>query len=280
MTIFNYAIVNGQLMPFDQAQISLFNKAYFSSFGVYESIKVDQGRPFYLEEHLRRLHTSAAMLDLELAVDIPTLVRWFEQLAQVDPQATWSLRMLVIGPADAGAAPIIGMQADPLPTYSAAFYETGASAVLYEGQRALPRCKSLNTLVNYLARRAATRAGAVEGLLHHHDHLTEGARSNLFVVQGGRILTPPENDVLSGITRDIILHVMQDTAHPVTETLVPIDLSLYEEVFISSTSMHVLPITQIDGQPIGNGQVGPITRLALARFNEHYQQVMAQAVQA
>lgn len=278
MTIFNYAIVNGQLMPFDQAQISLFNKAYFSSFGVYESVKVDQGRPFYLEEHLHRLHTSAAMLDLELAVDTPTMVRWFEQLAQIDPQATWSLRMLVIGPADAGTAPIIGMQADPLPTYPAVFYETGASAVLYEGQRALPRCKSLNTLVNYLARRAATRAGAVEGLLHHQGHLTEGARSNLFVVQGGRLLTPPESDVLSGITRDIILHVMQDTAYPVTETSIPIDLSLYEEVFISSTSMHVLPITHIDGQSIGSGQVGPITRLAMVRFNQHYQQVMAQAV--
>ncbi|NJN94709.1 MAG: hypothetical protein HC875_11755 [Anaerolineales bacterium] len=173
MTIFNYAIVNGQLMPLDQAQISLFNKAYFSSFGVYESIKVDQGRPFYLEEHLRRLHASAARLDLELTADTPILARWFERLAQVEPQATWSLKILVIGPADAGTAPIIGMQADPLPTYPAVFYETGASAVLYEGQRALPRCKSLNTLVNYLARRAATRAGAVEGLLHHHDHLTE-----------------------------------------------------------------------------------------------------------
>ncbi|MCK6623973.1 MAG: aminotransferase class IV [Anaerolineae bacterium] len=278
MTIFNYAIVNGQLMPLEQAQISLFNKAYFSSFGVYESIKVDQGRPFYLEEHLHRLHTSAAMLDLELAVDTLTLTRWFERLAQVEPQATWSLKVLVIGAAEAGTAPIIGMQADPLATYAPAFYETGATAVLYEGQRALPRCKSLNTLVNYLARRAATRAGAVEGLLHHQGHLTEGARSNLFVVQNGQLLTPPESDVLSGITRDIILHLMQKTPHPVIEAPLPIDLSLYEEVFISSTSMHVLPITQIDGRPIGSGQVGPITRLAMERFNQHYRQVMAQAV--
>ncbi|GAB4414385.1 MAG: branched-chain-amino-acid transaminase [Anaerolineae bacterium] len=278
MTIFDFAIVNGQLMPLEQAQISLFNKAYFSSFGVYESIKVDQGRPFYLEEHLHRLHKSAAMLDLELAVDTPTLARWFERLAQVEPQATWSLKILVIGTADAGTAPIIGMQADPLATYAPVFYETGAAAVLYEGQRALPRCKSLNTLVNYLARRAATRAGAVEGLLHHQGHLTEGARSNLFVVRDGQLLTPPESDVLSGITRDIILHLMQETAHPVIEAPLPIDLSLYEEVFISSTSMHVLPITQIDGRPIGSGQIGPITRLAMERFNQHYRQVMTQGV--
>jgi branched-subunit amino acid aminotransferase/4-amino-4-deoxychorismate lyase len=167
------------------------------------------------------------------------------------------------------------MQADLLPTYPATFYETGAKAVLYEGQRALPRCKSLNTLVNYLARRTATRAGAVEGLLHHQEHLTEGARSNLFAVRQGQLITPPESEVLSGITRDIILHVMHDTAYPVVEMPVLVDLSLYEEVFISSTSMHVMPITQIDGRLIGSGQVGPVTRLAMEHFNQHYQRVMA-----
>jgi branched-subunit amino acid aminotransferase/4-amino-4-deoxychorismate lyase len=274
--IFDHVVVNGECMSLDQAKISLFNKAYFSSFGVYENIKVDRGRPFYLEEHLRRLHKSAAMLDLEVGVDIPTLVCWFNLLCQVDPEATWSFKTLVIGPAEAGASPIIGMQADPLPTYPAAFYETGAAAILYEGQRALPRCKSLNTLMNYLARRAATRVGALEGLLHHHGHLTEGARSNLFVVRQGQLMTPPEAEVLSGITRDIVLQTMRDTPHPVIEAPISIDLSLYEEVFISSTSMHVMPITRIGNQLIGKGQVGPVTRLAMQRFDQHYRQVMGE----
>lgn len=274
--IFNHVVVNGELMPFEQAQISLFHKAYFSSFGVYESIKVDRGRPFYLEEHLYRLHASAAMLDFALGVDVSTLAAWFELLRQVDPQATWSLRILAIGPAEAGTKPIIGLQADPLPTYRDAFYVTGATAVLYEGQRALPHCKSLNTLVNYLARRAATRVGALEGLLHHHGHLTEGARSNLFAVRQGQLITPPEAEVLSGITRDIILQMMADSPHPVIEAPISVDLSLYEEVFISSTSMQVMPITQIDGQPVGDGQVGQVTRLAMERFSRHYQRVMGQ----
>jgi branched-subunit amino acid aminotransferase/4-amino-4-deoxychorismate lyase len=274
--IFDHVVVNGECMPLDQAHISLFNKAYFSSFGVYENIKVDRGRPFYLEEHLRRLHKSAAMLDLEVGVDVPTLMRWFELLRQIDPEATWSFKTLVIGPAEVGARSIIGMQADPLPTYPAAFYETGAAAILYEGQRALPRCKSLNTLMNYLARRAATRAGALEGLLHHHGHLTEGARSNLFVVRQGQLMTPPEGEVLSGITRDIVLQTMRATPHPVIEAPISIDLSLYEEVFISSTSMHVMPITHIDNQLIGHGRVGPITRMAMERFARHYRQFMGE----
>ncbi|MCL4297916.1 MAG: aminotransferase class IV [Anaerolineae bacterium] len=272
--IFDYAVVNGQLLPLEQAQISLFNKAYFSSFGVYESVKVDQGRPFYLEEHLRRLHKSAAMLELELGVDVPALAGWAALLCQLDPQATWNLRILALGPVEAGGQPIIGMQPEPLAAYPAAFYESGAGAVLYEGQRALPRCKSLNTLVNTLARRAATQVGALEGLLHHHGYLTEGSRSNLFVVRQGQLLTPPETDILSGITRDIIGQLMSDTDHPVVEARVPIDLSLYEEAFISSTSMHVMPITRIGSIPIGQGRVGPVTRLAMERFARHYRRVM------
>jgi branched-subunit amino acid aminotransferase/4-amino-4-deoxychorismate lyase len=161
-----------------------------------------------------------------------------------------------------------------LPTSAADFYQNGAAAVLYEGLRFMPACKSMNTLVNTLARRAATRAGALEGLLHHHGYLTEGGRSNIFAVRQGQLVTPPADEVLSGITRDVIIQVMQDTSYPVSETPLLADVSLYDELFISSTSMHVMPITRIDGRLIGAGRVGPITQVALARFNTHYRQVM------
>ncbi len=271
--IFNYAILNGELLPVDQAQISIFNPAVFASFGVYEAVKVDQGRPFYLEEHLYRLLKSAQMIDLVLEVDVATLVDWFNRLRQVEPQASWRLRIIVLGATEADS-PIIAMQPEVLPTYPARFYQEGATAVLYPGQRAIPLCKSLNTLVNFLARRAATRVGALEGLLHHDGYLTEGARSNLFVVRQGELITPPAGEVLSGITRDVILQVLAGTAYPVIEAPVSTDLSLYDEFFISSTSMHVMPITQIDGQLIGTGQVGPVTQVAMARFEAHYRRVI------
>jgi branched-subunit amino acid aminotransferase/4-amino-4-deoxychorismate lyase len=169
------------------------------------------------------------------------------------------------------------MQADVLPTYPDVCYREGGTAVLYAGQRALPTCKSLNTLVNHLARRAAHRAKTVEGLLHHGGHLTEGARSNLFAVRDGQLITPPAEEVLSGITRDIILQVMRETDYPVVEAPMPVDITLYGEFFISSTSMHVLPIVQIDGRPVGNGGVGPVTRLAMSRFEAYYRQVVCAA---
>jgi len=276
-TIFNFAIFNGELLPIDQAKISIFNQAFFSSFGVYETVKVDQGRPFFLEEHLHRLQNSAEQLDLELNVDRRTLAEWVGKLRAVDPQATWSLKIIVLGTTEPEDLPIIAMQPVPLPTYPAKMYRSGAAAILFEGQRVMPACKSLNTLVNYLARYRARQAGALEGLLHHNGYLTEGARSNLFAVQKGVILTPPTAEVLSGITRDVIFQVMARSPHPVIEAQLPTDLSLYEEVFISSTSMHVMPITTIDNRPVGNGRVGPITQIVMDRFNQFYAEYMRSA---
>jgi branched-subunit amino acid aminotransferase/4-amino-4-deoxychorismate lyase len=272
--IFDYIILNGDLIPLEQAHISLFNPAYFSSFGVYETVKIDQGRPFYLAEHLHRLHKSAQMIGLELGVTVETLEAWFNKLLNLDPHATWSLKILVLGAMEAAGNPIIALQPTPLPTYPDAFYERGASAVCYEGQRFKPMCKSLNTLVNTLARRAATQAGALEGLLHYDGYFTEGSRSNLFVVHKGQLLTAPATTVLSGITRDIILAVMAETDYPVVETEVIVDPQRYDEIFISSTSMHVMPITQIEGQPVGDGQVGSLTKVAMAQFKAHYQHLI------
>ncbi|MEM7344904.1 MAG: aminotransferase class IV [Chloroflexota bacterium] len=275
--IFDTVIVNGDLLSADQAHISIFNSAYFSSFGVYETVKVDQGRPFYLQEHFQRLFKSAAMIDLLLAVDSQTLTNWFNRLRAVDPQATWSLKMIALGALDSAEAPVVAMQALPLPSYPDSFYEQGASAVLFEGERLLPTCKSLNTLVNFMARRAAIQADVLEGLLHHNGYLTEGSRSNLFAVADGQLLTSPTSAVLSGITRDVILQAMQTTGSPVIEKPLAADPSLYEEFFVSSTSMHVMPITTIDGHPVGNGAVGPITKVAMAHFNDHYNTFMSQA---
>ncbi|MBI4446283.1 MAG: aminotransferase class IV [Acidobacteria bacterium] len=270
--IFKYVVVNGERLRAEEAQTSLFNAAFLASFGVYETVKIDRGRPFCLEEHLRRLLQSAQIIELELETDVATLACWFTQLLEVDPQATWTLRILALG-ADGGAPPLIAMQAMPLPTYSKTLYQEGASAVLYEGQRALPTCKSLNGLINYLARRAAVRAGALEGLLHHNGYLTEGSRSSLFAVHRGKLLTAVAAEVLAGVTRDIIVQIMRDSDHPVTEAPLPVALDLYDEIFISATSMHVMPITKVDDRLIGEGRVGPITKEVMARFEDQYKKI-------
>ena len=139
--IFDHVILNGNLLTIDQAQISVFNSAVFSSFGIYETVKVDQGHPFYLEEHLHRLEKSARMIDLELGVGVNELAGWFKTLIEVDPQATWTLKIIALGATSPDEGATVAMQPTPLPVYSNSLYKTGASAILYEGQRFLPSCQ-------------------------------------------------------------------------------------------------------------------------------------------
>ena len=267
---FDFTLINGALVPFEQAQISLTHPVFMSSFGVYESIQVDQGRPFHLNEHLRRLHHSARQINLPLP-PLPVLRQWGQTLIESIPAADYALQILVVGPATAGEEPLIIFYPKAIRTYPPQFFTEGAGAITYEGRRALPQCKSFNTLVNHLSRVEAEKAGAIEAILVHENRFYEGARSNLFVVEAGsgRLLTPPAEQTLSGITRDIVIDLMRATPTPVTETGISRETPL-AEMFITSTSMHVLPITRLNGAIVGRGEVGPITRQAIFLFAQYY----------
>jgi D-alanine transaminase len=137
----------------------------------------------------------------------------------------------------------------------------------------LPACKSLNTLVNYLARRTARQKGAWKACCTT-TAASPKARALTCLPCGRAAHHPPAEQVLYGITREVILQVMQEAGQPVSEAPLSTNLAEYEEIFISSTSMHVMPITTIDHQPVGNGLVGPITRRAMEKFNAYYQDYM------
>lgn len=265
---FQLGLVDGDIRRVEEITISLAHSVFLTSLGVYESIQVDQGRPFHLEDHLQRLCASAHLIDLHLP-PVPEMLGWGETLIQRLPQSTYALQILVVGPEEPAYKPIIAFIPKPIRTYPPDFYRLGASAISFEGQRALPQCKSFNTLVNHLARMAAGKAGAIEAILTHNNELFEGARSNLFAVVGGRLVTPSRIQTLSGITSDIVLQVMQNTPYPVSEGSIFLNSPL-SELFITSTSMHVLPVTHFNGKKIGDGKVGPVTRMVMSNFEDYY----------
>lgn len=268
----NTALINGNLIPLTEAMLPLTHSIFLTSLGVYESIKVDQGRPFGLTEHLDRLCMSAAMLDIVLPAADTILTQWANILIEALPPETYSLQILAIGSSNKPDEPTVVFSPKPLSTYPRHFYTEGAGAITYEGQRILPQCKSMNTLVNHLARTEAHSQGALEAILTHNNYLFEGARSNLFIVDAdtNQLITAPDDDVLAGVTRDTIEDVMSETPYPVQKMAIPRNLAI-SEMFITATSMHVIPITVLDGHPIGDGSVGPVTQLAMARFADYYQ---------
>jgi len=275
---FYHVVLNGEIRPVGEAQVPLLSPALFSSFGVYETIEVVQGVGFHLEDHLVRMVESAAMIEMELPYSVKEMASWAETLIRETELEECRLRVVVLGATQSDERVLVAMVPQPRRHFAPEEYENGVQAVTFCGSRALPKCKSLNTLVNYLAQRQADRSGTREAILCSSGGMTEGSRSNIFAVDDGNLVTPPAEHVLAGITRDIVIRLADEIGVPVVEQILPMArIGELNEFFVTSTSMHVMPVVSIDGQPVGQGQVGPITRRLSVRFEDYHQSWVCRA---
>jgi branched-chain amino acid aminotransferase len=155
-------------------------------------------------------------------------------------------------------------------------YHTGVPTVIVSIVRnhpatVNPRIKSNNLLNCALAAQEAVRRGAFEGIMRNHrGELAECSTSNLFVVKGGQVLTPPlDAGLLPGITRECLFEVGAARGIPVREaTLFEVDLFGADEAFLTGTTREVLPIVRVDDRPIAAGAPGPVTLALLEAFRE------------
>lgn len=271
MTLPQVVSRNGQLIAPADAHISIFNPVIFGAFGVYESIQLFHGAIFRLDDHLQRLAASAAAIDLALPAGLDTIAGWTQVGIAANGCRDALIRMFALGPTP-GHAPEIFIWPEAPRALPPEMYEQGVGAVTYRGERALPHAKSLNTLVNHLARMQAIKAGEHEGLLvDRHRCVTEGSTSNLFVVQDGVLLTAPEEDVLAGVTQLELLKLAGDLGLPVLQRPLPLaERPHWNEAFLTSTSRHVLPLVRIDGLAIGAGRPGPVTLRLREAFEAHF----------
>ncbi len=265
-----YVSRTGELIPSAQAHISVFNPAIYGAYGVYESMQVVHGAPFAGQAHLDRLAHSADILGLVLPASLSTIAAWIDEVLAANGMADCTLRLFVVGD-DSGGKASAYIWPQPPTVYPPDYYTLGATAITFEAQRYLPQAKSLNTLSSFMAQRSAKATGVHEALLHSQGFLTEGSNSNLFAVVDGCVLTPPCHDVLSGVTRDLVLMCAAQQGVPLREARLPVaDLPRWQECFITSTSRHVMPITAINGRPIGSGRVGPLTQRLREAFEAFF----------
>ncbi len=268
---------NGELIAPADAHVSVFNPAFFAGFGIYESLQIEAGKPFACEEHLLRLEQSAALLELALPGNRRDHARWIHDLLAANEAADATLRILVVGPENGGQT-CIYMWLQSCPVYQPGLYTLGADAITFEGRRTLPAAKALDTLVTFLARREAQRRGAHEALLYHDGRLTEGSNSNLFVVLDGVLCTAPDGAVLAGVSRDIVLKLAERAGIPCRRESLPTgSVPRWSEAFITSSSRHVMPLTRVDGSPVGSGEIGVLTRRLMGLFEEYFRRQLAES---
>lgn len=238
---------NGTILPQSDAVIPLSSIEYAYGFGVYESIRAVRGTALFLEDHLKRLLHSASILQLEHALTIDTLAGWVtDLLVHIDSDAC-NLKILLIGGRDAASAQLFIIPLAPL-FPDKRLYTKGATAITRAYERTLPHAKSLNMLGSYLAYRDAKKAGAYDALLvNRHGQITEGTRTNFFVMKDATIISPPREDILEGVTMMHVLEAATQCGFPVTYQ--PITLQSIGDVdaaFLTSTSSKIMPLSQID----------------------------------
>jgi D-alanine transaminase len=272
------AFVNGRFLPLADATVPIEDRGFQFGDGVYEVIRTYQGRPFKLEAHLARLHRSAEALNLRQPYSAEQWGRYVNEglrLAGFPESKVYVQITRGVAPRDHAyppqLQPTVVMTIRELHPLSSGVQTAGVDAMTVDDLR-WGRCdiKSLNLLPNVLARQQAKQAGVFEAILVRNGDVTEGSVSNVMVVQDRTLITAPEGPlILSGVTREIVLAIARGEGLDLRESY-PSRQQLYAaaEVFLTGTTVELLPVVRIDGKVIGAGQPGPVTRSLAKRFAE------------
>jgi branched-chain amino acid aminotransferase len=276
--------IDGRLFDKDDAKISVFDHGLLYGDGVFEGIRIYNGRIFECEAHLRRLYDSARSIRLEIPQSPAQFRAALEQTVAGNELKDGYIRAIVTrGGGDLGidprkcAKPTVIIIAGGITIYPSESYAKGidlitASVIRNHPNALCSRIKSLNYLNNILARIEANDAGAAEAImLNHVGNVAECTADNVFIVRGGEVQTPTTADgILEGVTRRVVLGLCAELNIPAVEkTLQRYDLYVADECFLSGTAAEVIPATRIDRRPIGDGTVGPITRRLIEAFGRH-----------
>lgn len=264
------AWVDGKISDLHEAKVPFLDHGYFFGYGVYEALKVYQGVPFAVDEHLDRLERSLREINIkpeQSRAEITALIHELVRKSELKEALLYLQITRGVGPRShilANPRPLLSMFVSYLPPVPETLRKSGAKAVLLQDDRwAHPHIKTLNLLPNIITKEKAEAKGAIEAILYnYHNHITEAASSNVFIVEGETVITPPaDGRILGGISRMIVLRLMKNNNIQHREDYITVEqLKNADEVFITNTGSEVLAITDLEGQRIGKGVPGPVTQ--------------------
>jgi branched-chain amino acid aminotransferase len=280
----SFASINGKITPAEEARVSVLDNGFAFGDSVYEVLRTYEGLAFEPGRHFRRLRASASRLGIEVPYDDAALLAQIDALLARATKGESYIRIVVTrGLGDCSydfsrvKGPTVVVIQKPLASYPERHYAEGirvaAVAIRRNHPSALdPAIKSSNLLNNILAVREAQARGADEPvLLNQEGRIAEGASTNVFVAHRGTLRTPPLGaGILAGITREVVLELLPTLGVPVREEPLRLeDLRDADEAFLTSTTREVVPVRQVDEQPVGAGRPGPLTRRVLEAFRAY-----------
>lgn len=278
----NDVFLNGEFLAADQAKVSVFDRGFLLGDGVYEVIPVYAGQCFQLIGHLKRLQVSLDGVRMKNPYSITDWKTMIEQLIERNGGGDQSLYLQVtrgVAPRDhvfpEGVTPTAFAMSNPLQAVPEKYKKAGIAVITLPDIR-WQNCniKAITLLPNSLLKQQAQDAGAQEALLIKDGYLTEGAASNAYAVIDGTIYTAPKDKkVLPGITREVVIKLATQANIPLIEQAVSAsELKQADEVWISSSTKEVLPVTKLDGEAVGDGVPGLIWQKMDVLYQQYKQQ--------
>jgi branched-chain amino acid aminotransferase len=275
--------INGKLFDKPDAKISVYDHCLLYGDGVFEGIRIYDGKVFRLKEHIERLYESARHIKLEIPMAKEEMIEAILSTVKANNKQNGYLRPLVTrGAGYLGldprktTDPQVIIIVDDISLYPPELYENGmelatVSTIRNHPNALNPRIKSCNYLNNILAKIEAVQAGCVEALmLNHKGEIAECSGDNIFLAKRGVLRTPSiDAGILEGITRNAIIELAKAAGIVVQElALTRHDVYAADECFLTGTAAEVIAVVKCDGRPIGNGKPGPITRQMRERFQQ------------
>ena len=274
--------LDGKLVDESEAKISVFDHGLLYGDGVFEGIRIYNGRIFRLEEHIQRLFDSAKAIVLKMPWTQEEICKYTCETAAANGLKDGYIRLVVTrGAGELGLNPFqcptpsLFIIAATIKLYPDDTYAKGLAIITCATRRPapaalMPQVKSLNYLNNIMAKVEAIQANALEAvMLNEQGYVAECTGDNLFIIKNGKLLTPLISDgALDGITRGVIIELAEQLGVPFKEcSLTRYDIFTADECFLTGSAAEVIPVVELDRRTIGTGEPGPITARFLSAFH-------------
>ncbi|UUO08929.1 branched-chain-amino-acid transaminase [Blastopirellula sp. J2-11] len=266
--------INGKFFSKEEAVVSVFDHGLLYGDGVFEGMRVYEGKVFRMAQHLKRLYDSAKAIMLQIPIPIEGMRSAVLEAVEKNGLDNCYIRLVItrgagtlgLGP-ERTSNPQVIIIVDKIALYPEEHYRNGleivtASTIRNHPGALSPQIKSLNYLNNIMAKVEASKAGCLEALmLNHKGEVSECTADNIFIVRNGVLMTPPTDaGILEGVTREAVLELAKEAGVPTEEkTLTRHDVYIADECFMTGTAAEVIAVVRIDGRPIGDARPGPIT---------------------
>jgi branched-subunit amino acid aminotransferase/4-amino-4-deoxychorismate lyase len=262
-------LFDGRIVPAPAARVPYLDRAVQYGFGLFETLRIYEGVPFLLEQHLARLETSARAFGIRLPLEWKCLPANLARLIRAENARRAGLRIVVTAGAERRPRTLVAAHLFPLELPPARAYRTGVDVAI---GRHISRTGGLlagHKTLNYLeARLARARARAFEVLrLDLHGRITEGTVTNVFALIAGSVRTAPvESGILGGVTRALVIRILAQLRIPIVErAFTPRELLRASEAFLTNSLVEIVPIRSLDGTAI---RAGPIAQAVLRQYRQ------------